>query len=386
VIAAAPPEVLAVLTAKTARTFSYGALGIVLPLHLGALGMDAAGIGLAVTVMLVGSALLTGLVRRPAERFGARATLTALAGLSALAAVLLLAARAPWLVVLAATLGNVAVGTGETGPFLTLEQVVVARAVPAARRTGVLGLYNLVGYAAAAGGAAAVALVPTWSVLFALFLAAAGVQALAYLRLPATRPAAAAPVDPAAGSRAVIRRLAALFALDAFAGGFVLQSLVAYFLHARFGADAATLGIAFAGAQVLTAASLLMAAPLAARFGLLPTMVFSHLASNLLLVAIAAAPSVAVAVGLLWARHLLSQIDVPTRQAYVMAVVDDREREAAAGATTMARTVAQAVSPALTGWIMQAVALSAPFVLGGGLKIVYDLLLWWTFRRVPLRD
>ena len=154
-IAAAPPEVLAVLTAKTARTFSYGALGIVLPLHLGALGMDAAGIGLAVTVMLVGSALLTGLVRRPAERFGARATLTALAGLSALAAVLLLAARAPWLVVLAATLGNVAVGTGETGPFLTLEQVVVARAVPAARRTGVLGLYNLVGYAAAAGGAAA---------------------------------------------------------------------------------------------------------------------------------------------------------------------------------------------------------------------------------------
>jgi MFS family permease len=386
VIAAAPPEVRAVLTAKTARTFAYGALGIVLPLHLGALGLDAPGVGLAFTVMLVGSAVLTGLARRPAERFGARATLTALAGLTGLAAVLLLVAREPWLVVLAATLGNVAVGTGETGPFLTLEQVVVARAVPAERRTGVLGFYNLVGYAAAAGGAAAVALAPDRSVLFGLFLAAAGVQALAYRLLPAGRPTAGAPAAPRGGSRPVIRRLAALFALDAFAGGFVLQSLVAYFLHARFGADAATLGIAFAGAQVLTAASLLLAAPLAARFGLLPTMVFSHLASNLLLVAIAAAPGVAVAVGLLWARHLLSQIDVPTRQAYVMAVVQDCEREAAAAATTVARTVAQALSPAMTGWVMQAVALSAPFVLGGGLKTVYDLLLWWTFRGVPLRE
>jgi MFS family permease len=382
-----PSPVVAVLTAKVARTLCYGALGIALPLHLAALGLEAAGIGLAVTAMLLGSALLTALIRRPAERFGPRAALTALALLTAVAALLLLLARTPWVVVLAATLGNVAVGTGETGPFLALEQVVVTRAVPAARRTDVLSVYNLTGYAAAAGGAAAVGLAPAWSVLAGAFLAAAAVQALAYRWLPAHRPAdGGRPAGRAPSSGRVVRRLAALFALDAFAGGFVLQSLVAYFFHARFGADAATLGIAFAGAQVLTAVSLLLAAPLAARFGLLPTMVVSHLASNVLLVAIAAAPSVAVAVALLWARHLLSQIDVPTRQAYVMAVVDDREREAAAGATTAARTVAQALSPAATGWVMQAVALSAPFVLGGGLKIVYDLLLWWTFRRVPLRD
>src|SRR5205807_10556098 len=142
---------------------------------------------------------------------------------------------------------------------------------------------------------------------------------------------------------------------------------------------------AFAVAQVLTAISLVLAVPLASRFGLLPTMVVSHLVSNVVLVAIAAAPTAAIAIGLLWIRHLLSQIDVPTRQAYVMSVVEDREREAAASITNVARTVAQAVTPAFTGWVIQGLALAAPFVLGGGLKIVYDLLLYATFRSVPSR-
>ncbi len=377
-------DLVAVLAAKTVRTFCYGFLGIVLPLHLSALGVGSTGIGLAVTAMLAGSAALTWAVRRPAERLGARVTLQALAALSAIGATLLLLSREPWMVVLAATIGNVAVGTGETGPFLTLEQVVVARRVSGHRRTRLLSLYNLLGYGAAAAGAALVGVVGSWTPLFALFLGGAVVQAAAYGWLPASRPAP--PVPAALPSAPLIRRLAALFALDSFAGGFVLQSLVAYFLHARFGADAATLGLAFGGAQVLTAASLLLAAPLAARFGLLNTMVFSHLVSNVVLIAIAVAPTVAVAVALLWTRHLLSQIDVPTRQAYVMAVVEDSEREAAASLTTMARTLAQAVSPAATGWAMQVVALSAPFVLGGGLKIVYDVLLYATFRGVRLRE
>lgn len=377
-------DVRAVLLAKTARTFCYGFLGIVLPLHLSALGVGATGIGVAVTVMLAGSAALTWAIRRPAERFGARATLQGLAALSAVGAALLLVSREPWVVVLAATIGNVAVGTGETGPFLTLEQVVVARRVTGHHRTRLLSLYNLLGYGAAAAGAALVGVAGSWTALFTVFLGGALAQVVAYRWLPPARPAPAAPA--ALPSAPLIRRLAALFALDSFAGGFVLQSLVAYFLHARFGADAATLGVAFGGAQVLTAVSLLLAAPLAARFGLLETMVFSHLVSNVILIAIAWAPAVWVAVGLLWARHLLSQIDVPTRQAYVMAVVEDREREAAASLTTMARTLAQAVSPVATGWIMQAIALSAPFVLGGGLKIAYDLLLFATFRRVRLRE
>jgi MFS family permease len=180
--------------------------------------------------------------------------------------------------------------------------------------------------------------------------------------------------------------MAALFSLDSFAGGFVLQSLVAYFLHTRFSLALADLGLVFFAAQLVTAASLLLAAPLAHRFGLLPTMVVSHLVSNVLLIAIAVAPSAIVAVALLLGRQLLSQIDVPTRQAYVMAVVEDHEREAAASLTTLTRTVAQAVSPALTGWTMQALALGAPFVLGGGLKMLYDVLLYIMFKDVQLKS
>jgi MFS family permease len=376
--------VVAVLVAKSARTFCYGFLGILLPLYLADLGLDARGVGLAITCTLAGSAALTWAVRRPAEQFGGRAALMGLAALSAVAAALMLLTSQAWLVVLAAMLGNVAVGTGETGPFLSVEQVVIARAAVGPRRTTLLSVYNLIGYAAAALGAGIVGLVaPRW--LFLIFLVAAGVQAAAYLRLPAapaTRPAGSAALRPSTG---LIRRLAALFALDSFAGGFVLQSLIAYYLHERYALGLETLGQVFLGAQLLTAASLLIAARAARRFGLLNTMVVSHLISNVLLIAMAFAPTAWLAVVCFYARQLLSQMDVPTRQAYVMAVVEDHEREAAATTTTLWRTVAQAVSPAVTGWVMASVALAAPFVLGGGLKIVYDLLLYATFKDVKPR-
>ncbi|TMQ16867.1 MAG: MFS transporter [Candidatus Rokuibacteriota bacterium] len=374
----------AVFVAKGARTFCYGYLGILLPLYLADLGLSAAGVGASVTLTLVGSAALTWAVRAPAERYGARAALSGLAALSLVAATLLLAARAPWVVVLAAMLGNVAVGAGETGPFLSIEQVVIARATDPARRTTILSLYNLLGYGAAALGAGAVALGAPRT-LFAGFLAAALVQLVAYAglgRVGIVRTGGGAPVR----STPRIRRLAALFSIDSFAGGFVLQSLIAYFLHERFDLGLDALGRVFLVAQLLTAASLLLAPRLARRFGLLPTMVVTHLISNVLLIAIAAAPAAWVAVSLLFGRQLLSQIDVPTRQAYVMAVVDDREREAAATTTTLWRTSAQAVTPLLTGWIMQTVALSAPFVLGGALKIVYDVLLYLTFKDVKPRE
>jgi MFS family permease len=372
-----------VLVAKTLRTFCYGFLGILLPVYLADHGMDARGVGLAMTCTLVGSAVLTWAVRRPAERLGARAALGALAALSALAAVLLLVSDHPWVVVLAAMIGNVAVGTGETGPFLSIEQVVVARAVPGPRRTAVLSVYNLLGYAAAGLGAAIVGLAAPRA-LFALFLAVAVVQAMLYARLPIM--AVTRTTSARGASSALIRRLAALFALDSFAGGFVLQSLVAYFLHERYGLGLEALGQIFLVAQLVTAASLLLAARAARQFGLLNTMVVSHLISNVFLIAIAAAPAAWAAVVLLYARQLLSQMDVPTRQAYVMAVVEDHEREAAATTTTLWRTVAQAVSPTVTGWVMASVALGAPFVVGGGLKIVYDVLLWATFKDVKPRE
>jgi MFS family permease len=378
-------RVVAILLAKSVRTFCYGFLGIVLPVYLGDLGVGAVGVGVAVTLMLAASAALTWAVRWPAERYGSRAALLSLGVLMALAAALLLASRHPALVVLAMMIGNVAVGSGETGPFLTIEQVVLARTASGPRRTTLLSVYNLLGYAAAAAGAAAVGLAGGYPRLFLAFLLGALVQVAIYRWLPSAPAVTGARRGPLP-SAPLIRRMAALFALDAFAGGFVLQSLVAYFLHVRFGLGLADLGLVFFVAQLLTAASLLLAAPLSARFGLLPTMVVSHLISNVVLIAVAAAPTAGLAVALLLARQLLSQMDVPTRQAWVMAVVEDREREAAASLTTLARTVAQAATPALTGWTMQVVALGAPFVLGGALKIVYDLLLYATFKDVRLRD
>jgi MFS family permease len=381
---AAAPDVGRVLVAKTVRSFCYGFLGVLFPVYLSDLGVGAVGVGAAVTLTLLGSAALTWAVRFPAKRRGSRAALLALTALSALAALIFLGTREPWLVVLAAMLGNLAVGGGETGPFLTVEQVVVTRAVGADRRTWMLSVWNVLGYAGAGLGAAFVGLVAAPHTLFALFLVGALVQAAAYAGLRGGARIERRAPGPLP-SAPLIRRLAALFALDSFAGGFVLQSLVAYYLHVHFRLGLEALGPVFFVTQLLTAVSLLMAARVAARVGLLNTMVVTHLASNVLLMAIALAPAAWVAVGLLWARHLLSQMDVPTRQAYLMAVVEDREREAAAATTNLARTAAQAVSPALTGWVMQALAVSAPFVLGGGLKIAYDLLLYTTCRRVALR-
>jgi MFS family permease len=377
-------EVLTIFVAKFVRTFSYGYLGILLPLYLGDLGLSASGVGASVTMTLVGSALLTWSVRAPAERLGIRTTLLGLAGLTAIAAALLLLTRNPWVVVLAAMLGNIAVGAGETGPFLSIEQVAIARAVDGDQRTTILSVYNLLGYGAAALGAAAVSL-GTTRTLFVGFLAAAVVQAGAYSLLGRVTLSRSRALETPR-STPLIRRLAGLFALDSFAGGFVLQSLVAYFLHTRFELGLETLGHVFFVAQILTAASLLLAPRLARTWGLLPTMVVTHLVSNVFLLAIAFAPVAWLAIALLLANRLLSQIDVPTRQAYVMAVVPDREREAAATTTTLWRTSAQAVTPLITGWVMQALTLSTPFLLGGGLKIVYDVLLYRTFRDVRPAD
>jgi MFS family permease len=380
------PDARAIFLAKTARTFCYGFLGILLPVYLSDLGVGARGIGVTVTLTLVASAALTWAVRRPAERYGARVALIGLAALSVGAAGLLLASRAPWVVVAAAMLGNLAVGTGETGPFLTLEQVVVSRVVAFERLPLAMSLYNLVGYGAGALGAASAALLPP-PALFAVFGLGALLQIGAYARLGGVRIAGGREPRRLASlpSAPIIRKLAGLFALDSLAGGFVLQSLIAYWFHVRYGLTLAALGSIFFAAQILTALSFLGAARLARRFGLVNTMVWTHLGSNVLLIAMAFAPSAPVAVAFLLARQLFSQMDVPTRQAYVMSVVQDHEREAASSVTNLARTVAQATTPALTGYVMQFLALSAPFVLGGGLKIVYDLLLYATFRRIKPR-
>src|SRR5438876_390055 len=239
--------------------------------------------------------------------------------------------------------------------------------------------------AAGLGVAVTLSALAAYRPLFLIFLAGAAVQCAAYACLP--REASVErrrPEGTRLPSAPLIRRLAALGALDSFAGGFVLQSLVVYFFHERYALGLEALGYVFFATQILTAASLLLAARAAARFGLLATMVVSHLVSNVVLILIAFAPTASVAIALLCVRQLFSQMDVPTRQAYLMAIVADHEREAAVTTTNVARTVAQAVTPALTGWVMQAVSLAAPFVAGGALKIAYDLLLYWTFKDVKL--
>jgi MFS family permease len=381
---ATEPTVWLIFLAKAARTFCYGYLAVVLPLHLAALGLGAGAIGLAIALTLGASALLTFGIGRAAERLGNRAVLVGLAGLVLVAGVLLATARTPALVVLAAMLGNVAMSGADSGPFMSIEQVLVSRAVARDALTLRMSFYFLVALVASALGALMVAAIPGdagYGLLFWLFALSGGVQAVLYARLPeptARLPAAGPRHLP---SRGLIYRIAGLFALDSFAGGFVLQSLLAYWLHVRFALTSAEIGATFFAQQILAACSLLIAARTARRLGLVNTMVFSHLLSNGLLIAMGFAPTPGLAVALLLARGLLSQMDIPTRQTFLMLVVRDDEREAAATVTNAGRTVAQAVSPALTGYVMQAVSLSAPFVLGGVLKIVYDLLLYDTCRR-----
>lgn len=371
------------IAAKAVRTFCYGYLGVLFPIYLSRAGLDASAVGIAVALTLFASAAFTIAVRRPSERIGPPAVLAALSCLIVISGALFLVSANPWIMVLAAMLGNVAVGTGESGPFLTLEQVSLARICPRERMTRLYSFYNLTGYGAAALGAALVACqdIPV-KALFAIFLAAGMIQIGLYLTLKrqvqAPVPMKTVPHSP---SKPLVRKLALLFSLDAFAGGFIVQSLVLYWLHTRFAMELSTLGLVAAGTQAVTGLSYLMAPYLAGRFGLVNAMVFTHLFSNLILIAIAFAPTAAVAVALLLFRHTLSQIDVPTRQAYLMSAVEDQERESAASLTNTSRTLAQCVSPALTGWMMGALSMSAPFVFGGTLKIAYDLMLYTAVRR-----
>lgn len=372
--------------AKTFRTFCYGFLGVLLPIYLASLGMSTAGIGISITLTLVGSAILTYGIRAPLERFGTRNALVGLAFLCVISAVLFLTSRNPWVVVLAAMIGNLAVSVGETGPFLSIEQVILARAIPFEKRTAALSYYHFVGYGASALGAALFGVVSGAPTLFAIFLGCSVIQIAAFWLLSSHRVERKPSSGRFFSASPVIRKIAALFSLDSFGGGFVVQSLVAYFFYKHFGLTKEALGGVFFASQILPAISLLLAPWLAKRIGLLNTMVFTHLVSNGFLIAIALAPTPGIAIACWLGRQLLSQMDVPTRQAYLMAIVDDSEREDAALTTTLSRTVTQAVSPSIAGWVMSAISMSAPFAIGGVIKTIYDLTIWQMFRKVPLKE
>jgi MFS family permease len=306
------------------------------------------------------------------------------------------------LLVLAGTIGVISPTGNEVGPFLAVEQVALSESVPDSRRTATFAWYNLVGYLATAVGALTAGLVSQafitagWAaadayriVVFgyaAVGIAMAGLFARVGNRVEAP-PAEAARDDGIATrfglgrSKGIVARLSALFALDAFAGGFIPQSLIAFWFHVRFGVEPAVLGGVFFGANLLSAVSSLSAARIAARIGLVNTMVFTHLPSNVLLILVPLMPTFPLAVAMLLLRHTLSQMDVPTRQSYVISVVEPSERSAAAGVTGIARTTGASISPAVASPLFSSAPLAAvPFFLAGGLKIVYDLLLYRAFR------
>jgi len=387
-----------VLAARAVRNFAYGFTSVLLGIYMEALGYTAAHVGGVLMATLGGSALLSLLFAAVADRWGRRRVLAASAALMALVGVTYALAAPYPILLLVALSGTLGATAGEIGPFLSLEQAILPQTCADVRRTQLFSIYNLQGAVAWSFGALCAGL-PAFleravglsglGALRAMFLLY-GALGLASLWLFARLSPAVEVEGGAAGrrptrlhrSRGIVAGLSALFGLDSLAGGFIVQSLIAFYFHRRWGAGPEILGLVFMAAGFLQAASFLVAAKVAGRIGLLNTMVFTHLPSNVLMMLIPAMPSLELAVACLLARQALSQMDVPTRQSYIMAVVAPDERTAASSLTNVARNIAQALTPGLAGWAMEALSLGLPMLLGGGLKIVYDLLLLAAFRHV----
>lgn len=379
------------------RSCAYGFLSVVLGLYLAALGLEPGAIGVLFAVALAGSAAMTLILTGVADRVGRRRILALGAALMALAGAVFATTDHVLVLAAAAMVGTISPSGKDVGPFLSVEQAVLPQTTRDEHRTSVFAAYNLVGAGAGALGALVAGLPDLLglaplagyrALLWAYALAALGLLGLFARLSPAVEVAHTAPspsgaAGPAPGrARGLVLRLAVLFGLDAFAGGFIVQGLVAYWFHLRFGVEPAALGLIFFGANALAALSFVAAAPLARRIGLLNTMVFAHLPSNVLLLLVPLMPTVELAAGVFLLRHLSAQMDVPTRQSYVMAILPPGERAAAAGVLAVARTAATATAPALAGATLAAPALGLPFLVAGGLKIAYDLAIWAAFRHV----
>ena len=387
-----------VLAARAVRNFAYGFTSVLLGIYMEALGYTAAHVGGVLMATLGGSALLSLLFAAVADRWGRRRVLAASAALMALVGVTYALAAPYPILLLVALSGTLGATAGEIGPFLSLEQAILPQTCADVRRTQLFSIYNLQGAVAWSFGALCAGL-PAFleravglsglGALRAMFLLY-GALGLASLWLFARLSPAVEVEGGSAGrrptrlhrSRGIVAGLSALFGLDSLAGGFIVQSLIAFYFHRRWGAGPEILGLVFMAAGFLQAASFLVAAKVAGRIGLLNTMVFTHLPSNVLMMLVPAMPSLELAVACLLARQALSQMDAPTRQSYIMAVVAPDERTAASSLTNVARNIAQALTPGLAGWAMEALSLGLPMLLGGGLKIAYDLLLLAAFRHV----
>ncbi|MDE2164936.1 MAG: MFS transporter [Alphaproteobacteria bacterium] len=392
------PAATTLYWARGLRAFGDGFVSLLLPVYLKALGFDAFQIGLIAAVTLIGSAAATTVVGFTAHRYG-RSRLLVIATLLMIGTGLGFAGfERFWPLALIAFCGTLNPSTSDVSLFLPLEQALLAEAAPARARTSAFVVYSLVGSLVGALGALAAGLPEAAGGWFGLDLVDAlrwmfGLYALLglasyhlYRRLPVgLDPKAETPAPPLGPSRNVVLGLAALFSLDAFGGGLIVRSLLALWFFQRFGLSLATAGTIFFWSGLASAASYVAAGRIAARIGLVNTMVFTHLPSNLCLVAMAFAPKLWIAVALWLVRSSLSQMDVPTRTSYVMAVVTPAERAAAASATAVPRSLAAALAPVLAGWLLTVSPFGWPVLLAGSIKAVYDLLLLACFggRKPP---
>ena len=401
------------LAAKMVRTFAYGFLSVILAIYLKIIGFDEVLIGLILTTTLLNSVVFTLVASFYADKIGRRKFLLLYAALMSVSGFIFAVSENYIALIIAAFIGTINITGAETGAFLTIEQAILPQTLKKLRkRNTVFAIYNMAGTFAMAAGVLLSGLpavlqqelqhfgivlnqIGSIKLLFVLYGVLGIVLIGIYLLLSQkieiqdnqekqndeppqlTKVSSLTPE-----SRNIVMRLSGLFAVDSFAGGFVIQSIVSFWFFTRFGADLATLSYIFSISGVLTAFSFMAAAKIADKIGLIKTMVFTHIPANVLIIAVAFAPTLPIAVVLYLLRMALSQMDVPTRQSYIVAVVREDERTIAAGVTNISRNVTQAISPSLTGVLIQSISLSAPFVIGGALKVAYDVALFLNFRNV----
>lgn len=382
------------LLSRGLRGFCDGFIAVLLPAYLLALGFSQFHVGLVSSTTLIGSALATVVVGALANRLPQRRLLIFAAGLMAATGLGFAGLSSLWPLLIVAFVGTLNPSSGDVSLFLPLEQSRLAESATGDTRTALFARYSLIGSVSAALGSLAAGL-PTWlsvhagmsglsamRVMFVLYTVTGIIIWLLYRRLPPTVPRIEAANAPLSQSRRIVTRLALLFSIDAFAGGLVVNSLLSLWLMQRFGLSVGTAGQFFFWAGLLSAGSQLVAVPLSRKIGLLNTMVFTHIPSSLCLVGAAFAPSLPATLALLLMRSALSQMDVPTRTAYVMAVVTPEERLAAASFTSVPRSLAAAIAPTLAGGLFGLGWLGAPLVACGTLKIAYDLSLLAAFRHI----
>jgi MFS family permease len=389
-----PPGARLLLVGRALRAFTDGFVAILLPAYLLALGMGKWEVGLISTATLLGSALATLAVGQWGHRYPQRRLLLAAAWLMAATGLLIAGANAFWPLLLIAFVGTMNPSSGDVSVFLPLEHARLAEAAQGDARTSLFARYTFTGSLCAAIGALATGIpdlltgqgmnhLQSMRIMFLFYGIVGIVIFFLYRRLPSPPPHEAVPPHaPLGPSRAIVIRLAALFSVDAFAGGLIVNTLLALWLFERHGLSLAAAGNFFFWAGLATAASQLAAPWVARRIGLLNTMVFTHIPSSISMILAAFAPSLEWALGLLLLRSLLSQMDVPTRSAFVVAVVTPAERAAAVSFTTVPRSLAAAASPAIGGALLASGWLAAPIVASGILKIIYDLAIWRAFRQL----